>query len=275
MPWRTHRQRTRAWAVLQSVMSALFSPFTLRSLTLANRIVISPMCQYSAEEGRATAWHMMHLGSLALSGAAMLCIAATAVEAIGRISPEDLGLYDDATEAALVPVLAAIRTHSKIAIAVQLAHAGRKASTFAPWRGRGQIAATAPGGWQPVSASVLPFAAEDAPPLALDEAGLARVRDAFAAAARRADRLGLDAIELHAAHGYLLHQFMSPLSNQRTDRYGGSLANRIRFPLEVFEEVRAAFSSTKPVGVRVSATDWVDGGWDLEQTQELAKELAA
>ncbi len=255
-------------------MSALFSSFAMRGLTLRNRIVISPMCQYSAEEGRATAWHMMHLGSLALSGAAMLCLEATAVEAIGRISPEDLGLYDDATEAALVPVIAAIRAHSKTAIAVQLAHAGRKASTFAPWRGTGQIASTA-GGWQPVSASTLPFAADDAPPLALDAAGLVRVREAFATAARRADRLGLDAIELHGAHGYLLHQFLSPLSNHRTDHYGGSLANRMRFPLDVFDAVRAAFPATKPVGFRVSATDWVDGGWDLEQTKVLAKELLA
>ncbi len=253
-------------------MPTLFSPGTLRKLTLPNRIVISPMCQYSAEDGRATAWHMMHLGSLSLSGAALLFIEATAVEADGRITPGDLGLYDDATEAALVPILAAVRKYSKISVGMQLAHAGRKASCALPWHGGEQLALSA-GGWRTSSSSELPFRPGETAPLALDTAGLARVRDAFAAAARRAERLGLDALELHSAHGYLLHQFLSPLSNRRTDAYGGSLENRMRFPLEVFDAVRAAFPADKPVGVRVSATDWVEGGWDLKQSVELARAL--
>jgi NADPH2 dehydrogenase len=253
-------------------MSTLFTPFPLRDLKLANRIVISPMCQYSADEGRASPWHMIHLGSLALSGAGMLCLEATAVEPDGRISPADLGLYDDATEAALRPVLAAIRAHSKIAVTVQLAHAGRKASTGVPWRGAQQIAASA-GGWIPHAPSALSQRPGETPPIALDRTGMIRVRDAFVATALRADRLGIDGLELHGAHGYLMHQFLSPISNQRTDDYGGSLANRMRFPLEVFDAVRAAFPAGKPVGVRVSATDWVDGGWDLEQTIAFAHEL--
>ncbi|MDQ0395869.1 NADH:flavin oxidoreductase/NADH oxidase [Labrys monachus] len=254
-------------------MSTLFSPFTLRGLTLPNRIVVSPMCQYSAEQGRATDWHMVHLGTLALSGAGMLCLEATAVEADGRITAGDLGLWDDATEAALVPVLAAIRRRSRTAVTVQLGHAGRKASSQLPWEGGQQIPAGQPGGWLTHAPSALAQKEGEALPLALDEAGLERVRTAFAAAARRAARLGLDAIEIHAAHGYLLHQFLSPLSNQRSDAYGGSLENRMRFPLEVFDAVRAAFPAEKPVGIRVSATDWVEGGWDLEQTVAFARAL--
>ena len=253
-------------------MSALFSPFALRDLKLPNRIIVSPMCQYSAESGQATAWHTMHLGSLALSGAGMLCIEATAVEADGRITPADLGLYDDATEAALRPVLAAIRAHSKIAVAIQLAHAGRKASSQLPWHG-GQLIPVDQGGWAPHAPSALAQKPGEALPIALDIPGLARVRDAFAATARRADRLGIDAFEIHSAHGYLLHEFLSPISNQRTDRYGGSLENRLRFPLEVFDAVRAAIPAHKPVGIRVSASDWLDGGWDLEQTIAFAHEL--
>jgi 2,4-dienoyl-CoA reductase-like NADH-dependent reductase (Old Yellow Enzyme family) len=202
----------------------------------------------------------------------MLCLEATAVEADGRISPADLGLWNDANEAALAPVIAAIRTHSKIAVTMQLAHAGRKASTEVPWRGGKQIAA-AEGGWVPHAPSALPQRPGEVPPIALDRAGLVRVRDAFVAAAKRADRLGIDGLELHAAHGYLLHQFLSPISNQRSDDFGGSLAHRMRFPLEVFDAVRAAFPAAKPVGVRVSATDWMPAGWDLEQTIALAHEL--
>ena len=253
-------------------MSTLFSPFSLRSLVLPNRIVISPMCQYSAEQGKATAWHMLHLGHLALSGAAMLCLEATAVEPDGRITAGDLGLWDDATEAALVPVLAAIRQHSGTAVVVQLAHAGRKASSHVPWEG-GQQVPLAQGGWLAHAPSALPQKDGELAPQALDAAGLLRVRDAFVAAARRAERLGIDGIELHAAHGYLLHQFLSPISNQRTDAYGGSLENRMRFPLEVFAAVRAAFPADKPVGIRVSASDWVDGGWDIAQTITFAQAL--
>jgi 2,4-dienoyl-CoA reductase-like NADH-dependent reductase (Old Yellow Enzyme family) len=255
-------------------MSALFSPHTLRNLTLKNRIVISPMCQYSAENGRATDWHMIHLGHLALSGAGLLIIEATAVEPDGRISPDDLGLWDDATEAALEPVLAAIRRYSPIPVAMQLAHAGRKASMPAPWKGSRQLTPEN-GGWLTHAPSAVPYSDDQTTPIALDAAGLARLKAAFVAAAKRADRLGIDAIEVHAAHGYLLHQFLSPLSNQRTDEYGGSLENRLRFPLEVFEAVRAAFPAGKPVGVRVSASDWVAGGWDIEQTVAFVRELKA
>ncbi|KML55100.1 oxidoreductase [Burkholderia cepacia] len=253
-------------------MTALFSPFTLRGVTLPNRIVISPMCQYSAERGEATDWHMIHLGHLALSGAGLLCIEATAVEPDGRITHGDLGLWDDVTEAALKPVLAAIRKHSPIPVAMQLSHAGRKASSAGPWEG-GQLVSVADGGWLPHGPSAVPHKDGETPPLALDAAGLNRIRAAFAAAAKRAARLGIDAIEVHAAHGYLLHQFLSPLANQRTDEYGGSLENRMRFPLEIFEIVRAAFPEDRPVGVRVSATDWVEGGWELDDTIAFAHEL--
>jgi 2,4-dienoyl-CoA reductase-like NADH-dependent reductase (Old Yellow Enzyme family) len=253
-------------------MSALFSPFKLRSVVVPNRIVVSPMCQYSADRGEASAWHLIHLGSLALSGAGMLCIEATAVEPEGRITPACLGLWDQRTEGALQPVLAAVRRYSNIAVTMQLAHAGRKGSIRVPWEG-GQLIPIAQGGWLPHAPSPLPFKEGEPAPLALDAAGLARVRRAFADAATRAARLGLDALEIHSAHGYLLHEFLSPIANQRTDQYGGALENRLRFPLEVFEAVRAAFPSDKPVGVRVSATDWVDGGWDLAQTIEYAREL--
>ncbi|QXX73374.1 NADH:flavin oxidoreductase/NADH oxidase [Methylovirgula sp. HY1] len=253
-------------------MSALFSPLTLRGLTLPNRIAISPMCQYSAEEGEATAWHMIHLGSLALSGAGLLCIEATAVEADGRITPGCLGLYNDATEAALRPVLAAIRKYSKISVTMQLAHAGRKASSHRPWEG-GQQIPLSQGGWLAHAPSALPHKDGETPPQALDTAGLARIRSAFVEAAQRAARLGLDGIELHCAHGYLMHEFLSPISNRRTDAYGGTLENRMRFPLEIFDAVRAAFPAERPVGVRISGTDWVDGGWDLQQTIAFAKEL--
>jgi 2,4-dienoyl-CoA reductase-like NADH-dependent reductase (Old Yellow Enzyme family) len=255
-------------------MSALFSPITLRSLTLKNRIMVSPMCQYSAENGEASAWHMIHLGTLALSGAGLLCIEATAVEPEGRITPGCLGLYNDATEAALRPVLAAIRTYSKIAVTMQLAHAGRKGSSFLPWDGGKQIPLSK-GGWLAHAPSAVPFRDGELPPQALDEASLKRLREAFVAAAKRAERLGLDGLEIHAAHGYLIHEFLSPLSNHRTDAYGGTLENRMRFPLEIFDAVRAAFPADKPIGVRVSGTDWVDGGWDLEQTIAFAKELKA
>jgi 2,4-dienoyl-CoA reductase-like NADH-dependent reductase (Old Yellow Enzyme family) len=253
-------------------MSALFSPIQLRDLTLPNRIMVAPMCQYSAENGEANDWHFVHIGSLALSGAAMFCIEATGVEAIGRITPGCLGLWNDATEAALKPIMASVRKHSKIAVAMQLAHAGRKASSHVPWDG-GQLIPLAEGGWQPVAPSAVPHKEGEAPSLALDDAGLARVREAFVATTKRADRLGIDALEVHSAHGYLLHQFLSPIANRRSDRYGGSLQNRMRFPLEVFEAVRAAFPSDKPVGVKISATDWVEGGWDLAQSIEYVKEL--
>ena len=253
-------------------MPNLFDPFTLKDVTLKNRIVVAPMCQYSADDGEANDWHFTHINNLALSGAAMFCIEATHVEAIGRITPGCLGLWNDATEAALKPILASVRKHSHTAIAMQLAHAGRKGSSQKPWNG-GQLIPLAEGGWQTVGPSAVPHKEGEAPPLALDAAGLARIRDAFVSAAKRAERLGIDALELHGAHGYLLHQFLSPISNRRTDQYGGSLQNRMRYPLEVFDAVRAAFPADKPIGVKVSATDWVEGGWDLPQTIEFVREL--
>lgn len=255
-------------------MSSLFSPCTFGPLSLKNRIVIAPMCQYSAVEGAATDWHRVHLGHLALSGAALLIIEATAVEAVGRITHGCLGLWSDATEAALKSALHTVRAHSPMPIAIQLGHAGRKASSHVPWQG-GMLIPPQQGGWRPLAPSALPHLEGEAPPEALDEAGLQRIVAAFADAARRAHRLGLDAIELHGAHGYLLHQFLSPLANRRDDAYGGSLANRMRFPLEVFDAVREAFPAERPVWVRVSATDWVDGGWDPDSTVAFAKALVA
>ncbi|REF70040.1 MULTISPECIES: NADH:flavin oxidoreductase/NADH oxidase [Paracoccus] len=253
----------------------LFEPIAIGGRTLANRIVVAPMCMYSAEDGRMTDWHLIHLGALSHSGAAILTIEATAVLPEGRISYADVGLWDDATEAAMDRVLKGVRAWSDMPIAIQLAHAGRKASTAKPWEGGAQIAPDAPHGWQTVSASDLAFAEGENPPLALDRAGLARVRDAFAQAARRAVRLGIDAIQIHAAHGYLLHQFLSPLSNRREDDYGGSLENRMRFPLEVFEAVRDAVPAGYPVTVRISGTDWVEGGWDIQGSIAFSQALEA
>jgi 2,4-dienoyl-CoA reductase-like NADH-dependent reductase (Old Yellow Enzyme family) len=253
-------------------MSALFSPITLRGLTLRNRIVVSPMCQYSAKNGLPNPWHLIHMATMAMSGAGLFCIEGTAVESEGRITPGDLGLWDDATEAAFRPILATIRQYTHTPIAVQLAHAGRKGSSHVPWHGGAQIP-VAEGGWLTEAPSALAHDADEAAPTALDLAGMARIRDAFAAAARRAARLGLDAIEIHGAHGYLLHEFLSPIANQRNDAYGGSLANRMRYPLEVFEAVRAAFPSDRPVGVKLSATDWMEGGWNIAQSVAYAREL--
>ncbi len=252
-------------------MSQLFTPFRIGKLTLKNRIVIAPMCQYSAREGDATDWHQIHLGHMALSGAGLLIIEASAVTADGRISLDDLGLWSDSNEAALKKTLAVVRKYSSMPIAIQLAHAGRKASCHVPWQG-GKQATASEGGWTTVAPSALPFTADDCAPIALDKAGLARIEQAFVTAAQRAQRLGLEAIEVHAAHGYLLHQFLSPLSNMRTDEYGGSLENRMRFPLAIFDAVRAAVPEMT-VGIRISATDWVEGGWDIEQSVAFAHEL--
>jgi 2,4-dienoyl-CoA reductase-like NADH-dependent reductase (Old Yellow Enzyme family) len=253
--------------------SALFQSIRVRNLNLANRIVIAPMCQYSAEDGCMTDWHLIHLGQLALSGAALLTIEATAVLPEGRITYADVGLWNDETEAAIGRTIASIRRWSDMPIAIQLAHAGRKASTEVPWKGGHQFTPDNSLGWQTVGASPIPYAEGQVAPIALDLEGLRRVRDAFAASAVRAARLGIDLIQLHAAHGYLMHQFLSPLSNRREDEYGGSIENRMRFPLEIFDAVRSAFPAEKPVSVRVSGTDWVDGGWDVEQTIVFAREL--
>ena len=253
----------------------LFDPIAIRGLALANRIVVSPMCQYSAVDGCATDWHLVHWAQMMMSGAAMFTIEATAVTAEGRISPGDLGLYDDACEHAAANALARARAQCPpIAVAMQLAHAGRKGSSYAPWDGGSLIPVDA-GGWVPPAPSAVPHSADEAAPRALDAAGLASVRDAFAASAARAARIGVDALELHMAHGYLLHEFLSPLANRRTDDYGGGFENRIRFPLEVFDAVRAAWPASRPLGVRLSCTDWVDGGWDLEQSVELSRRLVA
>ncbi len=256
-------------------MSKLFSPVALGPLQLSNRIAIAPMCQYSAVEGMATDWHMIHLGGLALSGAGLLIVEATAVTPEGRISPDDLGLWSDSHADGLEPVVRAIRRYSPIKLAIQLAHAGRKASSAVPWEGGANIAPGEGRGWQTVAPSALPHAEGETVPLALDAEGLGRIRDGFAAAAARAHALGFDAIEIHAAHGYLLHQFLSPLSNRREDEYGGSLENRMRFPLEVLRAVRASVPQEVAVGVRISATDWVEGGWDIGQSLDLARELKA
>jgi len=254
--------------------SPLFSTFTLRGLTLPNRIVVSPMCQYSAEDGSATDWHLMHLGSLALGSPGLLMLEATAVEAIGRITHGCLGLYSDANEAALQRVLDALRRWTPTRLGIQLGHAGRKASSHVPWE-TGMLIPPGAGGWRPVAPSAVPQRDGEAPPEELDLAELARIRAAFVASTRRAVRLGFDALELHCAHGYLLHEFLSPVSNRRTDGYGGALENRLRFPLEVFDAVRTEWPADRPLGVRVSATDWVEGGWDPAQTLVLARALHA
>ncbi len=258
--------------------SALFQPFVLRSLQLANRIVVSPMCQYSAEQGRATDWHVIHLGQMVQGGAALTFIEATAVNAVGRITPGCLGLYDDACEAALARVLHAIRPHAQGAIGMQIAHAGRKASSAAPWLGGQQIALQA-GGWQAVAPSAVPHREDEQAPRAMNEADMAQALADFVATTQRAERLGVDALELHAAHGYLLHEFLSPVSNQRQDAFGGSLANRMRWPLQVFDAVRAAWPGPKPLGVRISATDWLEHtarpSWTVDEAIVFATELQA
>ncbi|RRN63865.1 NADH:flavin oxidoreductase/NADH oxidase [Caulobacter sp. 602-1] len=254
---------------------ALFQPLEIRRLALRNRIIIAPMCQYSARDGCMTDWHLIHLGHLAMSGAALLTIEATAVLPEGRISYADAGLWDDETEAALARTLEGGRRWSDMPVLIQLSHAGRKASSEKPWLGGQQLPPHHPHGWQTVAPSPLGAAAGVTVPAAMDGQELRRVADAFAAAAARAARVGLDGVQLHAAHGYLLHQFLSPLSNQRTDAYGGSLANRMRFPLEVFDRVRAIFPAERPVSMRVSATDWIDGGWNLDQTLAFAQALEA
>ena len=266
-------------------MSKLFSPISLRGLTMENRIVVSPMCQYSAEDGSATDWHLMHLGNLALSGPGLLIIEATGVEARGRITKGCLGLYSDANEAALARVIGFCRRHGKATIGIQLAHAGRKASAQRPWEGRGPLTLEE-GAWEAVAPSPLSGSSAGSgattvqgrawpTPRMLDRAEMDKVRDAFVAAAQRSDRLGIDLIELHMAHGYLLHSFLSPVSNQRNDDYGGGIENRMRFPIEVFEAVRAVWPDEKPLGVRISASDWVEGGWSIADSVVFAREMKA
>jgi 2,4-dienoyl-CoA reductase-like NADH-dependent reductase (Old Yellow Enzyme family) len=256
-------------------LSQLFSPFTLPSprggLILANRIVVAPMCQYLADNGAATDWHLAHWTNLLSSGAALFTIEATAVTSQGRITPGCLGLWDDRTAQALGDTLQrARRLAPAMPVCIQLAHAGRKAASAVPWAG-GQLLTPEQGGWATVAPSALPQLPGEAPPTALSLADMAAIRDAFVAAAQRADPMGIDAIELHAAHGYLLHQFLSPIANQRSDHYGGSFNNRVRFPLEVFAAVRQVFSGA--LGLRVSASDWIPGGWDVDQSATFASQL--
>ncbi len=254
-------------------MSQLFSPLTLRSLTFHNRAFVSPMCQYSSDEGMASDWHFVHLGSRAVGGAGLVMTEATAVSREGRISPADLGIWSDGHVEPLRRITAFIKAQGAAA-GLQLAHAGRKASTEVPWKGGAPIGPEH-GGWETLAPSAVPFHAEWPAPRAMTTADLALVTSQFADAARRALAAGFDLVELHAAHGYLLHEFFSPLSNRRDDDYGGSFANRTRFPLEVAQAVRAAWPDDRPVFMRISSTDWVEGGWNLESSIELARRLKA
>ena len=253
----------------------LFSPLTIGPVALPNRIAVAPMCQYSAADGCAGDWHLQHLPSLAMSGAGLVMVEATGVERRGRITHGCLGLYSDDCEAALSRALAAARRMAGPAkFGIQLAHAGRKASTQLPWEG-GQCLRADQDPWPTISASALAFDDGWHVPEALDEDGMDRVTDAFVHAARRALRLGFEVIELHSAHGYLLHQFLLPLSNLRDDAYGGPLASRMQFPLRVLEAVRAAVPRSTALGMRISATDWVDGGWTVDESIEYVREAQA
>jgi 2,4-dienoyl-CoA reductase-like NADH-dependent reductase (Old Yellow Enzyme family) len=254
--------------------SKLFTPITLAGLELRNRIVVAPMCQYSAHEGCATDWHLMHLGQFSVSGVGLLIMEMTNVQENGRITPYCMGLYNDENERALAKVLEFIGRYGSTPFCIQLAHAGRKASTAPPWDGRAGLTPEQ-GGWETVAPSALAFSDDYIVPRALETEEVSALVEDFAAAATRSDRLGIDAIELHGAHGYLMHQFLSPLSNQRQDQYGGSLENRMRLPLAVFDAVREVWPAHKPLGFRVSATDGADGGWDVAQTIEFAKALKA
>jgi 2,4-dienoyl-CoA reductase-like NADH-dependent reductase (Old Yellow Enzyme family) len=253
--------------------ASLHEPFTLRGVTMRNRIGVSPMCEYSSEDGFANDWHVVHLGSRAVGGAGLVITEATAVTADGRISPHDLGIYRDEHVETLARINRFMLAQGAIP-GIQLSHAGRKASTDAPWRG-GKPLEPAEGGWRPlVAPSAIAFSERSPTPDALDRAGIARVITAFRDAARRALDAGFQVIELHAAHGYLLHEFLSPLSNTRTDDHGGSFENRIRLLVEVTEAVRRVWPDSLPLVVRISATDWTMGGWDIEQSIELARILA-
>jgi 2,4-dienoyl-CoA reductase-like NADH-dependent reductase (Old Yellow Enzyme family) len=252
-------------------MPHLFDPFTVRDLTLSHRLIVSPMCQYSSIDGFATDWHLVHLGSRAVGGAALVFTEATAVTAEGRISPQDLGIWDDRHIDTLQRITAFIHSQGSAA-GMQLAHAGRKGSTLAPWFGDGAVP-PGQGDWEPVAPTTVPFAENYPVPRALTRPEIAEVVNAFEVATRRALDAGFDVVEIHAAHGYLLHQFMSPLVNTRTDEYGGSFDNRVRLCLDVADAVRRAWPDGRPVFMRISSTDWVEGGWDIEQSVELARRL--
>ncbi|KEZ76631.1 NADH:flavin oxidoreductase/NADH oxidase [Salinisphaera hydrothermalis] len=255
-------------------MPDLFKPWTIGDVTFRNRIFVSPMCQYSADDGYPNDWHFVHLGSRAVGGAGLVMMEATAVTPEGRITPGDLGIWSDDHVAEFKRNADFIHAQGGAA-GVQLAHAGRKASCAAPWVDGGRALTADEGAWQTVAPSAIPFSDNAPTPHALTADEMQEIVDAFVAAARRADAAGMDMIEVHGAHGYLLHEFVSPLSNQRTDEYGGSLENRCRFPLEVVRAVRAVWPENKPLFYRVSASDWEDGGWDIDQTVQLAQWLKA
>ncbi len=254
-------------------MSHLFDPLTLRGVTMRNRIGVSPMCQYSAENGYANDWHLVHLGSRASGGAGIVIAEATGVEARGRISPYDLGLWEDGQVEMLSRITHFIRSQGATP-AIQLAHAGRKASTNRPWQG-GKPVSPDQGGWQPVGASPIAFAEGHPVPSELSTAQVGEIVNAFRAAAVRSDAAGFDVIEIHGAHGYLLHSFLSPISNQRTDRYGGSFENRTCLMVETAQAIRSVWPESKALFVRISCTDWVEGGWTIEESVELARKLKA
>jgi len=254
-------------------MSKLFSPIRIRELEIRNRVFVSPMCQYSATDGMPDAWHLVHLGSRAVGGAGLVMVEATGVTPAGRITPFCTGLWSDAHREAFAPIARFIREHGAVP-GIQLAHAGRKASTDAPWRG-GSPLTRDQGGWKPQSPGNVPFTPKHVVPHALTQIEIDALVTAFADAARRARASGFDVVELHCAHGYLLHEFLSPLTNQRTDQYGGSLDNRMRLPLEVAQVIRQIWPAHLPMFVRISATDWVEGGWDLPQSIEFSRQLKA
>lgn len=252
----------------------LFTPLVVGPLTLPNRIMVSPMCQYSGTHGNANDWHMAHLGSLALSGAGLLFVEATSVSPEGRITAGCLGLYNDENHQSLKRVVDAVRAISPIKLAIQLGHAGRKASSHRPWEG-GALMTPEEGGWETIAPSALPHKSDETAPKAMTADDIARLTAEFVATTKRARALGFDVIELHCAHGYLLHEFLSPLSNHRTDQYGGSLENRMRLPLAIFDAVREAAGPNIAVGARLSVTDWAEGGWDVEQSIAFSRQLQA
>lgn len=252
-------------------MSALFSPITFKELTLKNRLVVSPMCQYSSEDGFANDWHLVHLGTRAVGGAGLIFTEAAAVSPEGRISPQDLGIWKDEHIEFLKRITGFLQQHGS-KTGIQLAHAGRKASTYTSWLGEGQVPESE-GGWKPIAPSPVPFKDGEIKPAEMSSADIQKVVTDFVASAERADKAGFDVVEIHAAHGYLLHEFLSPKSNNRTDEYGGSFENRVRIVLEITEAVREAWPKSKPLFVRISATDWVEGGWTADDSVALSKLL--
>jgi len=253
--------------------SALFSSITLRGLTLPNRIVVSPMCQYASDNGSASDWHLMHLGQFSLGAGALVMTEMTDVEPAGRITVRCAGMWSDQNEAAMKRVIDFCRQYGIAKHGIQLAHAGRKGSTQTPAQGGKPLAPEQEGGWRTQAPSAIPFAPDWPVPEALTREGIRELISQWVAAVRRAERIGYDLVELHGGHGYLVHQFLSPLSNQRSDEYGGSLENRMRFPLELFAAMRAAWPAEKPMGIRISATDWIEGGWTPEEAVVFARAL--